>query len=466
MNPINILIVDDQRSARRLLQNMLAGLPDVRISEADCLAAARRRLQDERPDVVLIDIRLSDDPRNNDGLELVKEVRENTRAMAIVVSASNSLTDVRTAMRLGAHDYVLKEELCEELVIPIIDGIRRRISLEQEVLHLRAQVSTGGLPVQLVGASSRMERLREAIRRAALSERPALVLGPTGSGKELVVSALHAMGANSAAPLLDLNCGALPEALVESQLFGHERGAFTGADRKQTGYLSAVGHGTLFLDEIAELPLALQAKLLRALETNRFRPVGGLEELTFKGRVVSATHADLEQRVREGRFREDLYYRIGVLPIRVPSLEERPEDIPALLANFSAKADRLLKFTPAAVTYLMEAKWPGNVRQLRNFVDRLAVFADSDEIDVPDLLALSRPAASNNADGCTLTDLARSLLKLSIPNKLAAIEDALILEAMALCEGNKSAAARLLGVHRKAVERRVGPGVGGEDGVP
>jgi DNA-binding NtrC family response regulator len=359
-------------------------------------------------------------------------------------------------MRVGAYDYILKDDLCDELVLPVLTALRSRNRLEHEVSELRARrQDTEPVTGRLVGVSPAMELLRETIRRAALSDRPVLVTGPTGSGKELVVEALHTLGPHPDHPLLDVNCGAIPEALMESQLFGHAKGAFTGADREQQGYLSLVKEGTLFLDEVAELPAALQSKLLRVLETGVFRPVGSATQGRFEGRVVAATHADLAERVRAGSFREVLFYRLNVLAVRVPALSERREDIPPLVAHFCRGQKRPLRFSEAALDLLMSAAWPGQVRQLRNLVDRVAAFADDDNV-TPEALGpfiAESPASNTNADA--LQAIAQKILRLPVENKLEAMEEALVAEAVRLSDGNKSGAARLLGMHRKAVSRRL-----------
>ncbi len=270
--------------------------------------------------------------------------------------------------------------------------------------------------------------------------------------------AIQQQGPHPDEPLLDLNCGAIPETLMESQLFGHERGAFTGADRKHEGDFTAARRGTLFLDEIAELPLALQAKLLRVLESGRFRPVGSTQELRFLGRIVAATHADLAERVRQGRFREDLFYRLNGLYIAVPALEERREDIPALVSHFARQQARPLRFTASAIELMQRAAWPGNVRQIRNLVDRIAVFLPPGEDVTPDAIrSLTEPVTRTASEPAVspIEGYARAILRLPHDNKLEAIEAALVASAMDLTDGNKSAAARLLGCHRKVVERRL-----------
>jgi DNA-binding NtrC family response regulator len=310
----------------------------------------------------------------------------------------------------------------------------------------------------LVGTSRAMERLRETILRVSRSDRPVLVVGPTGSGKELVVRAIHAHGDRARSPLIDVNCGAIPEPLMESFLFGHERGAFTGATRRQEGSLTLVGQGTLFLDEIAELPLALQTKLLRVIETRRFSAVGAAVVKQFTGRVVAATHASLERRVAASAFREDLFYRLNVLTVRVPGLDERVEDIPTLAEHFCRQQARPLHLGAGAIELLSSVPWPGNVRQLRNLIDRVAVFSESQVVSAEllrrHLEGDERVDRANDNAESRLESLIQAVLRLSVDKKLEAVTNALIAQAMAVCGGNKSAVARLLGVHRKAIERR------------
>lgn len=373
---MRVLIVDDDSSARRLLLHCLRDVDALEIHEANTLAAARQALSGSSFDVVLIDLCLDQQTRDNrDGLVLVREVRAQSAAVPIMVTIAAEMKEIREAIRLGAYSYILKDELCAELVVPVLEELRARRSLEQGVLELQG----------LIGSSAAMNRLRRTVRRVAQTDGPALILGPTGSGKELVARAIHTLSTRRAHSLVAVNCGALTETLAEAQLFGHERGSFTGADHARPGFLVETGPGTLFLDEVAELPLPLQAKLLRVLENRTFRALGAPADTRFDGRVLAATHVDLDALQRQGRFREDLFYRLEVMTVRVPSLAERKEDIPALAERFARDATQPKALSDSAKEALMQLSWPGNVRQLRNLVHRLTVFVEGDTIEADDV---------------------------------------------------------------------------------
>ncbi|HEU4411727.1 MAG TPA: sigma-54 dependent transcriptional regulator [Polyangiaceae bacterium] len=456
---MKFLIVDDHRSARRVLTDLLSSVEGASFAEADSLAGARAEARAQAFDLAFVDLRLSErDPSNRDGLVLLRELRGTP---VVIVTGINDMPEIREAVRAGAFDYVLKDDLCEEVVLKIVDDLRQQRRAEREGPGSPDRPGAGAAPLGLVGSSAAMGRLRDAIRRVAGSQRPALVLGPSGVGKELVAQALHAYGPRPGSTFLAVNCGALPPNLVESMLFGHEKGAFTGAVTKGEGDFAAVGDGTLFLDELAEMPLELQVKLLRAIEARKFRPVGATRDQDFRGRLVAATNANLEERVRQGKFRDDLYFRLDVLSIRVPSLDERREDIPALVAHFAAQESRPLRFTEDAVRALQLAPWPGNVRQLRHLVERAAVFCDDDPISAASLGRLEG-FGGPPADDDLFRRVARLVLGTAAENKLKAIERALIAEAVHQAKGNKTEAARLLGVHRKAIERRLS-GAGDDD---
>ena len=453
---MKILIVDDQRSGRRVLKQMLAALPDVEALEAATLDEALASVEKASPDLLLLDIRLSDDPRDRGGLEILRRVRASGRQTpAVMVTSMSELAEVREAMRLGAQDYVPKDELCPEMLLPIVEGLRERMLLKGEVVRLREKVDRTWGARAIVGSSPAMDRVRRLVERVAESSSTVLIRGETGSGKEMVARALHEGSSRRAEPFLAVNCSALPGTLIESLIFGHERGAFTGAERRIRGQLEQAGAGTILLDEIAEMPTELQAKLLRVLEDRRFRPLGSETELPLRARVLAATHVDLEQRIAQGRFREDLFYRLNVVTVSLPSLAERGDDLIELLASFTADLPRRLRFTDAAIGWLLRRHWPGNVRELRNVVERLVLLADDDLIDVPALeeLASERPPPDAAAE---VDRLARALLALPerLGSKLRVMERAVLHHAVESCGGNKAAAARLIGVDRKVLERR------------
>ncbi|WP_109478732.1 sigma 54-interacting transcriptional regulator [Paraburkholderia sp. C35] len=303
-----------------------------------------------------------------------------------------------------------------------------------------------------IGGAPAFRQLVRLIDRIAPTDHTLLVFGPTGSGKELVARRVHQRSTRHDQPFVDVNCGAIPEHLVESELFGHVKGAFTGAAEHRQGLFQQVGKGTLLLDEIGELPLALQPKLLRVLETRTFRPIGSSTNLRFEGRVVASTHRDLRELSREGRFREDLFYRLAVFVLAVPGLEQRVEDIPALVEHFASLQTRRIEFSPAAVRRLSQHAWPGHIRQLRNLISQLSVLAEHTLIDVDALEPFLASEASGPVSRASLADM---LLQLDGRDKLAAAEDLLIDRALERSAGNKSAAATLLGVGRKTVERRL-----------
>ncbi len=453
---MRVLVLDDQRSARRVLKHMLSAMQNLEIVEASSLQEAKEKTESEAPDVMLLDIRLSNEPTDRSGLEFLKWVRGSGRTTpAIMVTASTELAEIREAMRQGATDYVLKDELGPEMLLPIIEGIREKLELKGQVRKLREHLDRDFGAQALVGTSAAMERVRRLVTRLADADAPVLIRGETGSGKEMVARAIHHAGARSSEPFVAVNCSALPGSLIESLIFGHQRGAFTGAVQRMRGQLELAGSGTLLLDEIAEMPIELQAKLLRVLEDRRFRPLGAEEELPLKARVLAATHVDLERRIGEGTFREDLYYRLNVVTIEVPTLVNRDDDILELLHSFCATLARRLRFSEEAMVWIRRRRWPGNVRELRNAVERLSLLAEKDLIDVPTLEELIGENAGHSMR--EIDKMARAILALPdrLGSKLDVIERAVLHHAVEMCSGNKSAAARLLGVHRKSLDRKL-----------
>jgi DNA-binding NtrC family response regulator len=404
--------------------------------------------------MMLLDIRLSDDPNDRGGLEFLQWMRQSGRTTpAVMITASTELYEVREAMRRGAQDYVLKDELCPEMLIPIVEGVRERFALRGEVVRLRQQVNRTLGVGAIMGSSPAIERVRRLVTRVADADSPVLIRGETGSGKEMVARAIHHSGKRSSQPFLAVNCSALPGTLIESMIFGHHRGAFTGADRRVRGQLELAAGGTVLLDEIAEMPIELQAKLLRVIEDRQFRPLGSEDEIPFNARVLAATHVDLERRIVQGTFREDLYFRLNVVSIEVPSLAQREEDIAHLLQNFSSEQPRKFRFSNDAIAWLCKRRWPGNVRELKNAIERLALLAEKDLIDTATLEELvgQEPVFADRE----LERMARAVLALpaSVGSKLEVVERATLRQALASSDGNKSAAARLLGLHRKSLDR-------------
>lgn len=304
----------------------------------------------------------------------------------------------------------------------------------------------------MIGKSESIKNIQRLIARIGNSKKSVLITGPTGSGKELVAKGLHQNSPFKDGPLVSVNCSALPESLMESLLFGHEKGSFTGADKQHQGYFSQANNGTLFLDEFGETPLLLQAKLLRVLETGSYSRIGSTTEQLFTGRVIAATHVDLSEAVKNKQFREDLYYRLNVLTIETSPLSERREDIPLLIEHFKQISERPINFNEDAIKLLSAMEWEGNIRELKNAVERLCLLCDSDEVSSECITRILKTGPANELD--ELDRVAKIILQLDIPDKRDAIINALLLRALRDTNGNKSEAARLLGVHRKVVERR------------
>jgi len=458
---LRVLVVDEDESVLRVFTNVFECLESNELHLAHTLAEARRRLEEVMVDIAFIAPRLAPDLQQREGLTLLQEIRGRYQTVPIVVGKPSQPEDIHEAMALGAEGSVLDTEVAQRVPL-ILEQLRRKLEVEEVSLDLRSR----GAPdpnFGLIGTSVVMQHLRALIHRVATADIqepvPVLILGPTGSGKELVAQALHKLGHRPSEPFFDINCGALTETLVESQLFGYVRGAFTDATRDQDGYFTLVRRGTLFLDEVAELSPALQAKLLRVLETRRFRPVGPTaREQLFQGRIVAATHVDLRDRVRQGLFREDLFHRLNVLFIRVPPLSEHREDIPALVQHFAAGHQRPLHFTPQAIEQLRQRPWPGNVRELRNAIYRLAILADSERIDaetVERYLPEDSGDLSDDEPPRLLREMARKLLALPLQDKIDAITEALVQEALEQAHGTCTEAGKKLGRHRKFVERSI-----------
>jgi two-component system response regulator HydG len=391
-------------------------------------------------DVVLTDLVMDD----VDGLMLVRETLVRDPAQRVVLmTAFATLETAIEAIRAGAYDYLTKPFKLGEATLAVNRALDDR-RLREENRKLRAQVERRFSLDNILGRSKAMQIVFEQIGAIAASDATVLILGESGTGKELVARAIHQRSARRDRPFVPVNCAAIPENLLESELFGHEKGAFTGADRRRRGLFVEADGGTLFLDEVGDLSLALQAKLLRALQERSIRPVGGQQDIRLDLRVISATHRDLPALVQQARFREDLYYRLAVLPLRLPTLRERSDDILMLAAHFLERTASTLKkplegFDAEASAWLLSHRWPGNVRELENVVERAATLAPGPHITLKDLhVEFVAPQAAGTARP-TLADLEIDYIR----------------RVVAEAGGDKRAAARLLGVSVRTLQRKL-----------
>jgi two-component system response regulator AtoC len=380
-----ILVVDDEPGVQESLRMLLKSEGDVAIAgDAD---AALREVTIATPDLVLLDLVMP----GRSGLELLAELSDHgVRAPVIVLTATNTVNAAVEAMKRGAADFVTKPFELDALRIKVRNLLEKR-ELEEEVERLRDEVEDRQQLGGMVGRSDVMRTIFRNIERIAKAEATVLVSGESGTGKELVARAIHDLSARAKGPFVAVNCGAIPRELIESELFGHEKGAFTGATDRRLGRLESAEGGTLFLDEIGELDAAVQVKLLRALQERSFERVGSSTTITVDLRIVTATNRDLAKEVAAGNFREDLYYRVNVVPIELPALRERREDIRLLANTFLARAGAEKKFTAAALGSLEGYNWPGNIRELENAIEYSLALCDGDTIDQHDLpIAIGR----------------------------------------------------------------------------
>ncbi|MEB2343939.1 MAG: sigma-54 dependent transcriptional regulator [Deltaproteobacteria bacterium] len=443
-----VLIVDDELEMRDLLCARLARR-DFEVAACDGTDAAIAALGAGTYDAVVTDLRM----RGPSGIELCEWLQANRPDVPVVViTGFGNLEAAIAAIRAGAHDFLPKPLEVEELAFRLERALRHRHLLE-EVKRLRDARGPDDAG-ELIGESAVMRRLRQLVQRVAAADGAVLVQGETGTGKELVARAIHRLGPRAAAPFVAVNCAALPEALLESELFGHAKGAFTDAREARAGLFVQARGGTLFLDEIGELSPALQPKLLRALQERRVRPVGASEEIAFDARLVAATNRDLESAVEEGRFRGDLFFRLDVLPVEVPPLRARGGDILLLAQHFARRlAERsgrpVLGISRGAAEKLADYHWPGNVRELENAIERAVALADHDHVLAEDLP--ERIRAHRRSDLLLAGDDPATLVPLEV------IERRYVARVLEATAGNKTLAARILGVDRKTLYRKLDP---------
>ena len=426
-----VLLVDDESDLLDLLELDL-GRMGLDTARAGTVAEARRHLDATAFDLCLTDMRLPD----GDGIEVVRHIAEHApRTPVAVITAYGSAENAVTALKAGAYDYVEKPVTTEK-----IRGLVRSALKLAEAPNL-----AGGR--ELVGASVPMQQVRALIDKVARSQAPVFISGETGTGKEVAARMIHARGSRAEAPFLAVNCGAIPETLMESEFFGYRKGAFTGADSERDGFFQAAAGGTLFLDEIVELPLSMQVKLLRAIQEKRVRRVGGVAEEAVDVRLISASHQDLQAAVSQGRFRQDLFYRLNVIEIHMPALRERREDVAELAGFLLARlceGRTAPTVTTAALAALAEYNYPGNVRELENILERALALCDGSEIGSDDLnLTPQAGGPDSPARGLVLQD------------HLDEVERQAIVDALQRSGYNKTAAARLLGVTFRSLRYRM-----------
>lgn len=388
-----VLIVDDEPAARFALRRVVE--QTCRPVEAGCIREARRLLEEERPEVILLDYGLP----GEDGLSWLRELHEEgSEAAVIMVTAHGSERTAVEAMKLGAYDYLAKPYDVDELRMTLRRALERQ-SLRNEVMGLRDRLAAEGQFGPMVAAAASMQELFLSAERIAQSDLPVLVMGESGTGKDLLAREIHARSARAREAYVALNCAALPEALVESELFGYEKGAFTNAVTARAGRFEQAHRGTLFLDEIGEMAPGTQAKILRAVESGVVERLGGGRQVRVDIRLVSATNRDLEAAMREGRFREDLYFRLAGVVLYIPPLRRRPEDVPVIAGAYWKELQRKYgragaELTAGAMSRLQEAPWPGNVRQLRSVLEKLFVLGTRESITAEDAAAAIGPAKS------------------------------------------------------------------------
>ena len=449
-----VLVCDDESSLREMLGVLLrrAGYDVDLVGDVH---DALRKLGSAAPyDAVVTDLALPD----GSGMDVLAHARERDDSTQVVmITAFGSTEHAVQAMRLGAYDYITKPFRNHELLVLLEKALEKR-GLVDENRQLRARVAEQEHPAGLVGRSPAMARIMELVRRVAPAKTSVLITGESGTGKEMVARAVHHFSDRASKPFAVVNCGAIPEALMESELFGHERGAFTGANARNEGLFRAAEGGTLFLDEIGELPQPLQVKLLRALQERKVRPVGSQKEVGTDVRVVAATNRDLERDVADGRFRSDVFYRLNVIRVHLPPLRERPDDLPALAEHFLQKHGKAqgkrLRFSSTSMRWIVSQEYPGNVRELENVIERAVALALGDEITLADLPSEGRASSASprTAAGASAVQFEPGF---DIDRWLGTAEKSLLLRALEQTRGNQTAAARLLGTTFRSFRYRL-----------
>ena len=479
MQPVSLLIVDDERALRLGLRRLLApeGFQIFEASdgrEAMAIVARSRGLPlpdgasvppeiDSVPplDIILTDLRMP----NATGLDLLRYVREHSpETEVLLLTAFGEVSDAVTALKLGAANFIEKPFEPENIRLEVR---RAQLLAIEKRRPARKEKASPPAPAGLVGDSPAMRELKTIISRVAQTQATVLILGESGTGKELVAQGIHSGSSRARGPFVAVHCGAIPESLIESELFGHVRGAFTGAVGAREGRFAQADGGTIFLDEIGEMPLAAQVKLLRVLQEHTYEPVGSTTPRKGDFRVLAATHRDLEKAVAAGSFRQDLFYRLNVVPVTVPPLRDRVEDMGALCAQFVSRQNgqregTLSPPTDDCLAILKQYPWPGNVRELEHLIERISVLKESGPIvedDLPVMMrthaAQARPPAPQQAEASTPTDEGASPRSLNLNQELSRLESEMIRMALEQSGGNKNRAAQILGLNRTTLVEKI-----------
>jgi len=442
---IKILVIDDDIKMLELLEKVLLR-KGYTVETASKPKEALEKFEANGFDIVVTDINM---PEIN-GLEILRQIKSvSPNTIVIMITAFATVSSAVESMKLGAYDYIIKPFNMEEFVL-IIQRAAEQIALKKEVEFLRREIQQRYSFGNIIGKSPQMQKVFQLIKQVANTNSNVIIYGKSGTGKELVARAIHYNSPRKDKPFIAVNCSAIPESLLESELFGHEKGAFTGAISSRKGLFEEANGGTIFLDEIGDMSLAMQAKLLRVLEEKEIRAVGSDKPKKVDVRVIAATHKNLEKAVKEGTFREDLFYRLNVIPIYLPELRERVEDIPLLveyfLKKYNEEAGRNVRISREALACMMKYSWPGNVRELENLIERLVVLSTGDEIRVEDL--------PEHIRACKAEDIFEELT-LGEKITLEELEKRYILKVLQETGWHKSNAAKILGIDRRTLYRKI-----------
>jgi two-component system response regulator HydG len=441
-----ILVVDDEPSHRQMLEAVLTA-DGYEVQQANDGQEAINSVEERFYDLILMDVRMS----RVSGIEALKKIKELSPGIPVIImTAYASVSTAVDALKSGAYDYLTKPLDIEELKILVSKALRQR-QLEQENVYLRERLGDRFDFSNIIGRSSAMRDLFETIALVAPTEATVLIAGESGTGKELIANAIHQNSPRTDRPFIKVNCAALPETLLESELFGHEKGAFTGALARKQGRFQLAHRGSIFLDEIGEMSPTTQTKILRVLQEREFEPLGSTQTVKVDTRVVTATNKNLEEEIQEGRFREDLYYRLNVVTLEVPPLRERREDISLLtdffLKQYAEKNRRLIKgFTPRAMDLLMRHGWPGNVRELENAVERAVIMARGDVISQTELPDTLRKLEA---------EIEKATVDLTPGRSLKEMEREMILRTLEEIGGNRTRSAEILGISRRTLQLKL-----------